>query len=257
MATRDTAWEPGTPCWVDLGADDIEQAITFYSELLGWQVERGGEETGGYTMCLVNGRAVAGIGPRQNPQAPVAWTTYIATANVDDTVAKVTANGGAVFAPAFDVMDVGRMAVVADPGGAVFGLWQAKKHTGFGLSGEAGAVAWNENFSRDFEGNKKFYAAVFGYTFGDMSNDQMKYATLDVDGRPVGGIGDMGTNFPAEVPAHWGTYFQVADTDAAVKKVEQMGGKSVAPAMDTPYGRMAPVLDNQGAYFSVMAPNPS
>lgn len=257
MATRDTAWAPGTPCWVDLGADDVDKAIAFYQALLGWQIERGGPETGGYSMCLVDGKAVAGIGPRQNPEAPVAWTTYLATENADDTAAKITSAGGAVLAPPFDVMDVGRMAIAADPGGAVFGLWQAKAHTGFGRSGETGTVVWNENFSRDFEGNKKFYGAVFGYTFNDMSSPEMQYATLDLDGRPVGGIGGMGTFFPAEVPAYWGCYFQVENTDAAVAKVESLGGKSVTPPMDSPYGRMASVTDDQGAFFSVMAPNPS
>lgn len=256
MATRDTAWEPGTPCWVDLGADDVDKAITFYQELLGWEVQRGGEETGGYAMCLVGGRPVAGIGPRQE-QAPVAWTTYLATENADDTAAKITAAGGTVLAAPFDVMEFGRMAIAADPGGAVFGLWQAKQHTGFGRSGEPGSVVWNENFSRDFDGNKKFYAAVFGFDYGDMSNEQMQYATLDLNGRQVGGIGGMGTFFPAEVPAFWGSYFQVNDTDAAVAKVEKLGGKTVSPAMDSPYGRMASVTDNQGAFFSVMAPNPS
>src|ERR1017187_3041286 len=125
MVTRDTAWPSGTPCWVDLGVDDIAMASAFYAGLFGWEIQGGPPEAGGYAMCLANGQAVAGIGPKQGPPGtPAAWTTYLASDDVGQTARKVKAAGGRVLMEPMDIMDVGRMAVGADPGGAVFGIWQ-------------------------------------------------------------------------------------------------------------------------------------
>jgi uncharacterized protein len=254
MVTRDTAWPDGTPCWVDLGVDDIAQASTFYAGLFGWDIQAGPPEAGGYAMCLKNGRAVAGIGPSQGPPgAPPVWTTYLAADDADETAAKVTKAGGQMFMEPFDVMDVGRMAVAADPGGAVFGLWQARAHTGAGLANEPGTLCWNENHTRDFDGNKAFYQAVFGYEFGDIEGGGIRYATLKLDGREVGGIMELDSSIPAEVPAHWETYFGVTDADAAVVAVGAAGGAVIRPPWDTPYGRIAIVTDDQGAEFSIIA----
>ena len=151
-----------------------------------------------------------------------------------------------------DVMDAGRMAVAADPAGAVFGIWQGRAHTGAGVANEPGSLCWNENMSRDFDGNKAFYHAVFGYEYDDMSGGGFSYATMKVGGNIVGGIGGLPAEVPAEVPAHWSAYFAVADTDAAVDKVSELGGSLVRPAWDSPYGRMATVSDDQGATFSVI-----
>lgn len=254
MVTRDSAWPSGTPCWVDLGVDDIGRAVAFYSKLFGWDVQAGPPEAGGYSMCLKAGLAVAGIGPKQGPPGtPSAWTVYLASDDVDQTAGKITEAGGQVLAAPMDVMDAGRMVVAADPAGAVFGIWQARSHTGMGLANEPGSVCWNENFSRDMDGNQAFYHAVFGYEYGDMSTPEFRYATLKLDGREVGGIGDLGSGFPPEVPAHWSTYFAVEDTDAAVATITTAGGSVLREPWDTPYGRMAAVSDDQGAAFSLMS----
>jgi len=254
MVTRDTSWPAGTPCWIDLGVPDIARARAFYGALFGWQIEEGPPEAGGYSICAIGGRPVAGLGPQMGPAGgPVFWTTYLATDDADATAARITGAGGQVLTEPFDVMDVGRMAVATDPGGAQFGLWQARSHTGYQVANEPGSLIWSENMSRNYEGNKAFYGAVFGYTFGDIGNDAMAYSTIDLDGRPVGGIGAIGAEQPAETPASWGTYFAVADTDATVGKVTELGGRLVAPAWDSPYGRMAVVADDQGAVFSVMS----
>ena len=252
MVTRDTAWAPGTPCWTDLAVDSVDKAIVFYGGLFGWEVERGGEEAGGYSMARLYGKNVAGLGPKQDSAQPSTWTTYLATDDADATVAKVKAAGGQVLVEVMDVMDVGRMAIATDVAGAVFGIWQSLAHTGAQIANEPGAMSWNENMSRDFEGNKKFYAEVFGYKFGDMSNEDFSYATLDLDGSSVGGIGALPADTPAEVPANWTTYFTVGDTDAAIKQIEELGGQVVAPAFDSPYGRMAVVSDDQGAVFAII-----
>lgn len=252
MVTRDTAWPAGTPCWVDLGVGDVAKATAFYGGLFGWDIQAGPPEAGGYSMCQLGGRAVAGIGPTMGPDMPAAWTTYLASDNADATAARVRAAGGQVMMDPFDVMDVGRMFVAVDPGGAAFGVWQARTHTGMGLANETGSVTWNENLSRNFEGNKAFYHEVFGFDYGDIGAPD--YATLDLDGNAVGGIGAIGPEQPAAMPASWGTYFAVADTDAAVAKATELGGSVVAPPWDTPYGRMAALRDDQGAVFAVMTP---
>jgi len=255
MVTRDTAWADGTPCWVDLGVDDIAQASAFYAALFGWEVEPGRPQAGGYAVCRKDGRQVAGIGPKMGPPGvPSAWTTYLAASDADAAAGRITAAGGHLVAPPMDVLDLGRMAMAADPGGAVFGLWQARVHTGVQLANEPGSLAWNENLSRDFDGNKAFYRSVFGYDFGDIGDAGFRYATLKIGGREVGGIGELDDSLPAEVPAQWSVYFAVEDTDAAAARAGQLGGVTLRPAWDTPYGRMAVVADDHGAAFSLMAP---
>src|ERR1039457_4193537 len=139
MVTRDTAWPSGTPCWVDLGVDDIAKAGTFYAGLFGWEIQAGPPEAYGYAMCLTNGLAVAGIGPKQGPPGtPAAWTTSLASDDADQTSRKVKAAGGRVLMEPMDTMDVGRMAVAADPGGALVGIWQAGAPTGVGPADQRG-----------------------------------------------------------------------------------------------------------------------
>ena len=252
MVTRDTAWPDGTPCWVDLGAEDIDRARTFYAGLFGWDIPPGPPEAGGYSLCMLRGRPAAGMGPKMNPEMPSTWTTYLAAENADDVAAKVKAAGGQVLMEPMDVMDVGRMAIAADPAGAAFGVWQARAHIGAGIANEPGTLCWNENMSRDFDGNKAFYASVFGYGYDDMSGDGFKYATLKVGDAIVGGIGELPADVPVGVPAHWSTYFAVSDTDATISKAGELGGSVVRPAWDSPYGRMAAVSDDQGVQFSVI-----
>jgi uncharacterized protein len=252
VVSRNTAWPPGTPCWVDLGVTDIPKARTFYSSLFGWEIQDTPPEAGGYSMCVIGGRPVAGIGQSEGDM-PIFWTTYLASDDADKTAEAIKTAGGRVVVEPFDVMDVGRMLIAADPGGAMFGVWQAKAHTGVQLANEPGSLTWNENMSRDYDANKAFYGAVFGYQFGDIGVEGMQYSTLDLDGRPVGGIGEIGAEHPAEMPASWGTYFAVADTDAAVARAVELGGAVLAPAWDSPYGRMAVVADDQGAVFAVMS----
>ena len=180
MVTRDTAWPAGTPCWVDLGVNDIPKATAFYGGLFGWDIQEGPPEAGGYSMCMLGGRPVAGIGPKMGPaEMPTFWTTYIASDAADATAARIKAGGGQVMMEPFDVMDVGRMFIATDPGGAVFGVWQAKAHTGVGLANEPGSLVWSENLSRNYEANRAFYRDVFGYDYGDIGAEGMRYATLD------------------------------------------------------------------------------
>ena len=254
MTVRDTPWPAGAPCWIDLSTSDIEAAKTFYRGLFGWQLRPGGEETGGYVTAEIGGKAVAGLMaqmPGQEGQPP-AWTTYLATEDADATVAKITGAGGSVIVEPMDVLDIGRMAVLADPAGAVFGLWQARTFSGAQLANEPGSFTWNELYTRDFARAKEFYADVFGYTLSPVPD--MDYVTIDLDGSPVGGIGAMPDGVPAQTPSHWRVYFAVDDADQTLEQVGKLGGKVLDPAHDSPYGRWGDAADGQGAPFSVIKP---
>jgi uncharacterized protein len=253
MTARDTPWPDGTPCWADLGAPDVARARAFYGDVFSWTIETGGPETGGYSTAQINGRGVAGIGPKMGPQeAPTLWMTYLATSDADATAAKIKGAGGQLIMEAMDVMDVGRMAVAMDPAGAVFGVWQARAFPGAQLVNEPGAVCWNEQMSHDFEGSKAFYAAVFGYEYGDMSGDGFSYATFKVGGRDVGGIGDLHAGVPAGTQPGWRVYFGTDNTDASVARVEGNEGSVLREPTDHPYGRISTVADDQGAVFSLL-----
>lgn len=254
MVTRDTTWPAGTPCWVDLSVDDIPKAMAFYSGLFGWDIEQGAPEVGGYAICRVNGRAVAAIGPKMgDPNQPSAWTTYLATDDLDESAEKVKAAGGQLPMGPMDVMEEGRLAMAFDTAGTVVGLWQGRNTTGIGLANEPGALVWNEQLSGDFEASKTFYHAVFGYEYDDMSSEDFKYAIFKVAGNAAGGIGSL----PQGRTPGWGVYFAVTDPDAAVAKVLDLGGTVIEPPQDSPYGRNALVADNHGAAFSVIVPQPS
>jgi len=254
MAARDTAWPEGTPCWVDLGVADVPEASAFYSKLFGWDVQAGPPETGGYSMCHLNGRAVAGIGPKMGPAgAPTMWMTHLAVTDADATAAKIEDAGGQLLVEPMDVMDLGRTVVATDAAGAVFGLWQARAFPGAMTVNEPGAMTWNEQMSHDFEGSKTFYASVLGCEFADMSAGGFSYAAIKVDGREVGGVGAYPADVPAGTPASWSVYFGTADTDASMAAAQGEGGSVVRPAMDSTYGRMGAVADSQGATFSLIS----
>ncbi len=112
-------YDDGVPSWVDLGSPDLAKAKEFYGGLFGWECPEGPAEAGGYSVCTLNGKTVAGLGPQMNPDFPPVWMTYVNVDDADNTAAKASAAGGTVFAGPMDVMDVGRMAVLADPLGAV------------------------------------------------------------------------------------------------------------------------------------------
>ncbi|MEC3981576.1 VOC family protein [Amycolatopsis sp. H20-H5] len=253
MLFRDEPWPDGTPSWVDLMAPDKGKAVTFYSALLGWEVRAGTAETGYYGMATIAGRPVAGLGeiPAAQADAAPGWTTYLAVSDVDKVVAAVVEAGGGVHAPPMDVLDEGRMALVADPTGAMFGLWQAGKHAGTQVLAAPGAVAWNECMTTDFEAAKAFYSGVFGYGFDDMSAPGFQYGVLTVAGEVVGGLGGL----PGGGPSHWGTYFSVEDADAAAAKVIELGGAVLNPPSDSPHGKVTVVADDQGSEFRLIAPN--
>jgi predicted enzyme related to lactoylglutathione lyase len=249
-----TSYTPGTPSWVDLGSPDTEASARFYGELFGWEVtDEGPPETGGYRMFTLGGKLLGGLMKLQADQQPPAWGNYVSVADADATAEAVAKAGGSVLMGPHDVLDSGRMAFFSDAGGAVFGVWQPKNHPGAGLVNEPGALTWNELTSRDTEGAKAFYSAVFGWESEDADMGGMQYTTWSLDGGPIGGMMETPPEVPAEVPSYWMPYFGVPDTDAAVARIEELGGKVVVPATDIPSGRFAIATDPQGAMFGVVA----
>lgn len=164
---------------------DFDRARTFYGTLFGWEVERGPEDLHGYASCTKDGHVVAGIMPALDAGQPSAWTTYLATDDLDATLARAREAGGTMLTEPIDVGDRGRMALVADPGGAVVGFWQGLSHTGFELANGPGSVTWNENMSRAWDQNKQFYNAVLGLEYDDLPGTG--YATFKADGNVAGG----------------------------------------------------------------------
>jgi hypothetical protein len=247
-------YENGIPSWVDMGSPDLPKARAFYAGLLGWETSEGPPEAGGYTVALLRGKSVAGLGPQMNPEAPPSWLTYVNVDSVDDTVAKVTANGGTVMAPPMDVMDVGRVAVFADPQGAVIGLWQPGTHLGAELVNEPGTLCWNELITSDLDGAKAFYKAVFGWGATDQGPPEgaPAYVEWKLGDRSIGGMMPKSPEMPAEMPPMWGVYFAVADVDASVAKAQELGGALFMGPMDIEPGRFAVLADDQGVMFNII-----
>ncbi len=252
MAER-TSYAPGTPSWVDLGTPDTEAASAFYHGLFGWTVNVDPRpEAGGYGLATLRGLNVAGVMAQMNPGPPV-WSVYVAVADADETVTKITANGGTVVAGPMDVMDAGRMAVAQDPLGTFIGVWQAGAHLGAQLVNEPGTFTWNELASSDLDRSRDFYGAVFGWGRAeDDSHDPEAAAIFTVGGQTVCGVHRAGEG---EFPA-WSVWFAVEDCDAAAARVTELGGSIVMPPSDMDFGRGAVVADPQGAVFGIGAVKP-
>jgi len=246
------SYAAGTPSWVDLASPDIDASVAFYHALLGWDAAEGPPEAGGYRIFELRGAPVAGIGPIMMPGQPPAWTTYVSVDDADATIAKVKAAGGMVFVEPMDVLDVGRMAVFADPTGAACALWQPRSHKGAGLVNEPGTLIWNELSTRDTATAAAFYASVFGWEAATSDMGGTEYTEWKLDGTTIGGMMSMPDEVPAEVPAYWLTYFAVADCDDAVANASASGATVLVPATDIPPGRFAVLVDPVGATFAVI-----
>lgn len=252
MTYYDTPWPAGTPCWVDIAVPDVPAATAFYGAVLGWTFVDSGEEFGHYHIAQTDGRAAAAIGPIMQEGTPTVWTVYLASDDADATAKLVTENGGSLLFDPMDIPGNGRMCVALDASGGAFGIWQAGGMNGFGIANEPGSVSWTDARLTDVEAGRAFYSAVFGYTYQPVPGAPGDYGTVHIGGGdPVGGMGGM-MGGPPGVPAHWLTYFSVADADAAVATVERGGGAVVMPLEDTPFGRMGVVTDPFGAAFALI-----
>jgi predicted enzyme related to lactoylglutathione lyase len=254
------SYKQGAFCWTDLQTSDPAAAKKFYSELLGWKTEDlpmpGGVP---YTMASVGANNVAALGGLSAEDKahgiPPHWNLYVNVSNVDEMAKKAASLGGQVFAPAFDVLDVGRMAVIGDPSGATLCLWQAKKHIGAGMVFEPGGMAWWELETRNVDACGGFYAKLFGWKPDAKDMPGMKY-TLFKDGtEDRAGMMPMNPHAPANAPSHWTVYFTVADCAASTKKAVSLGANNIVPPQSVPdVGTFSMFFDPQGALFALHQP---
>ncbi|MEV0259567.1 VOC family protein [Streptomyces sp. NPDC050732] len=250
----------GVPCWVDATLPDVEGGKRFYGELFGWTFDHA------YAYAYSDGLPVAALAPKTDGRMPTVWTVYLATPDAAALAERVRDAGGSVITEPRQTGPAGTTALAADPEGAVFGLWQAGTHRGFGKRQRPGSYCWAEVYARDKDLVDPFYERVFGYGGFDLDLDGEDFRTWSPAGSEPGPDTAIGgrslipaaadpaarMRIPAEMPAHFLVYFNVVDTDAAAAAVTRLGGRVQAPPHDTPYGRIAVFTDNQGATFAVL-----
>ncbi|WP_432136330.1 MULTISPECIES: VOC family protein [unclassified Streptomyces] len=248
-------YAPGTPCWVSLMVHGLTTTQEFYGELFGWTFRPGPQQLGTYVRAVLDGHEVAGIGQLPpDRHLPVAWTPYLASDDVDATADAVRLCGGTVGVGPLEAADAGRLAIGSDPCGAVFGIWQAGVHVGTRVTGVPGTPVWNELLTYDTAGVVKFYETVFGHEWRKEAEASADFdqVTLRIDGRPVAAVHGMGAALPRDRGPHWLTYFEVADADAALARVTELGGHVITPVRDSGHGRVAIVSDPEGARFALI-----
>jgi predicted enzyme related to lactoylglutathione lyase len=264
----------GVPCWVDTSQPDPEAAARFYGGLFGWELEDQMPPDSGahYYGARIRGEDVAAISSPPPGAPPVAtWNTYVWVDSADAAAAKVGEAGGTVLSEPFDVFDAGRMAVFADPEGAAFSVWEARRHRGATVVNEHGSVNFNDLNVRDVERAIAFYGAVFGWTTLDLGAGPSMWrlpgygdfleqihpgtrARNEEFGAPEGFIDVVATltaigDDQPDVPAHWGVIFGVDDADAAAARAAELGGTVLVPPFDAPWVRQTVIRDPQGATF--------
>jgi uncharacterized protein len=260
MGKRDS-YEPGTFCWVELSTTDPDAAKSFYGELLGWSTSDGPMPDGGvYTMAMQGGDPVAAIMKQREEQSsagiPPNWFSYVAVSSADEAAERAKEAGGTVHVDPFDVMEAGRMAVIADPTGAVFGAWQAGQHFGAARVNDPGCLTWNDLSTNDVDAVKDFYSGLFGWEFEDLdTGGGPPYTLVKHDGAAGGRQAGIRPLTPeqsqAGIPPHWIPYFTVESTDDTAGKITEGGGRVHAGPMDVGPGRIAVAADAQGAAFAL------
>jgi predicted enzyme related to lactoylglutathione lyase len=246
-------YEPGTFSWVDLATTDGAAAKAFYGGLFGWDFEDNDVPGGGvYSMAQLDGDNVAAIydmPPEMRERGvPPNWTNYVTVEDADAAAARARDVGGTVHAEAFDVMEVGRMAIIQDPQGAIFAVWQPKTSIGATRVNDVGCLTMNELSTTDLDAAASFYADLFGW-----QTDR-----LDTGGGPPymsahnkGTLNAGMTVVQGGAPPHWKPYFTVESCDETADKIRSSGGQVVAGPLDIPSGRIAVAIDPQGAVFSI------
>ncbi|MEU1450874.1 VOC family protein [Streptomyces avermitilis] len=251
------AFPEGVPCWVDAQLPDVEAGKRFYGELFGWTFgpaagsesgpEHGpehGPAQGSSVWAYLDGDPVAALAPKGDGRMPTVWTVYFSTPDAAALAGRIRTAGGQVINPPTPLAPLGTFALAADPEDAVFGLWQAGTHPGFGRRHEPGSFGWTELYARDTAAADSFYADLF--------HD----ALFGPGARPDFGRASVTDVFPAEMPPHFLVHFGVREGDDAfedaIRAVNRLGGRVQVPSFDASYGRVAVVTDNQGASFALL-----
>src|SRR6478672_44723 len=248
----------GAPIWAELSTSDLHRAEDFYGAAFGWTFESPGAEYGGYVNAAADGHLVAGLMP-VDPQWQRAdgWSTYLHTDDVDATITKAVAAGANSCGSAMEMPDKGFMAMLTDPSGAPFGLWQPTGHQGFGAVGQPGTPVWHQLTTGDFRGALAFYREVFGWdTELESDTDEFRYATAKFDGEQLLGVMDGAAFLTAGTPAQWTCFWGCNDVHETLRIIVDNGGSVLRAAEDTPYGRLAAAADPTGATFNLSGSSP-
>lgn len=250
-----TAHAPGRFVWVELVANDAFQARHFYTDLFGWDVREipmGPDNV--YVIFLSGGRDVAAMYPRtleDRERGPSHWRSYVSVASADKSAARARDLGGTILAEPFDVLGVGRMAMLEDPSGAAFALWEPKSHIGVGRVGEPGALTWSELLTRDVDAAAAFYSELFHWEDRDLEFGESRYTVFEKEGQAVAGM--MAMPGSADAPPAWLPYFGVSDCDDRARAAHVGGGLVYVAPTDVPsVGRFAVLGDPQGATFAIL-----
>ena len=254
MTTYLHAKPAGTPTWIDLMTPDIDAARTFYHAVFGWNYDIGGPEFGGYTTARLGTRMTAGMMGNQPGASPMptAWGLYFATGNIEADVARAVKLGAKALYPPMVVAEFGSMATCEDPTGATFSFWQAGQHVGSQVTEEPGSAAWYELYSPDAKQARDFYTALLGATADPMPGG-MEYYVLKHGEQELCGIMQIDPAW-GEFHPQWITYFAVANADETVATIIKHGGKVMGNIDDSPFGRLAAVMDPSGATFKIIQP---
>ncbi|GJM44500.1 MAG: putative glyoxylase CFP32 [Gemmatimonadota bacterium] len=250
-----TVKAPGTFCWSEVCTADLAAAKEFYGGLFGWTTKDNTAGPGIYSLLHLGNEQVGGmyelVEQQKEMGVPPHWLGYVLVEDVNEATERAQSLGGTVVMGPMDVMEMGRMALLQDPTGAVFALWQALTHTGGGEITGHGSVCWHELVSTDRVEATAFYAALFGWEL-ESGPGEMEYTLFMNDEKPTAGCMQR-TEEMGPVPSHWLTYFNVDDTDASADKASALGGRVVHPPTDIPgVGRFALLADHAGAIFGVM-----
>jgi uncharacterized protein len=238
-----TSYPPGTFSWAELATSDADAAKAFYTQLFGWEYEDNPvPDDQVYSMARRDGHHVAALFSSDQPPH---WNCYVTVTSADETAQAAKDNGGAVMAEPFDVMEVGRMAVIADPAGAALCLWEPRAHIGATLVNTPGSMTWNDLLTPDPEGAAEFYGKLFGWTTEEIP-DAGGYRTIRNGDRMNGGIMPN-----QDGPPNWLPYFGHEDVDRLVGEIEGLGGTLHNGPVRMPQGSIAVLGDPQGAVFAV------
>jgi uncharacterized protein len=249
---RRERYDAGTFSWTDLATTDLDAAKSSYSDLFGWDYDDlplpGG---GSYSMAKQDGLSVAGLSAVQQEGQPPVWASYVTVEDADAAAAKAGEGGGTTIAEPFDVMDVGRMAVLADPAGAVFCVWQAGTSIGAELVNGHGRLSLNQLNTTEPDQASEFYSGLFGWRFERTEGTEIPYWGIYLGDRLNAGMMHLPPDQGA--PPHWLVYFGHDDLDAAADKIGAGGGTVLVPKTPVPGGEFVVGQDAQGAVFGLFA----
>jgi uncharacterized protein len=236
--------------WHEQVSSDPKQAQDFYTQLFGWGTEAFKPGEVDYTMMSSGGQVHGGFGTAQEGAPPPHWLSHVAVEDLDETIEKTKAAGGRLATGPFDMADVGRMAIIADPQDAFLGVYQPEGDE----SPPEGVFVWDELGTTDVDGAQRFYEQVFGWTTSNMGPEYGGYRIFNRGETGVGGLMAL----PHEgIPPHWQPYVAVDDADATVAKAKELGANALLEPMDVPkVGRIAVLNDPQGATFGIIKPEP-